>query len=65
MEETDRNSKLLWKYVKETPSLDKLNKKSAQLGVRDQINQKFCKKLFAYQEQRVALLESSQALPDD
>ncbi|PLW22365.1 hypothetical protein PCASD_15908 [Puccinia coronata f. sp. avenae] len=65
MEETSKNSKALWAYVKETMKLDKLNKKSLEFGVRDQINQKFAKQLFDYKAERVAIIKSGEELPED
>ncbi|KAI7936801.1 hypothetical protein MJO28_015700 [Puccinia striiformis f. sp. tritici] len=40
-EETSKNSEELWTYTKETLNPDKLDKKVAELAVRDQINLKF------------------------
>ncbi|KAA1120057.1 hypothetical protein PGT21_037090 [Puccinia graminis f. sp. tritici] len=43
MNQTKENSKKLWAHAKETVNLEKLDKKSAELGVRDQINRNFSK----------------------
>ncbi|KAA1106546.1 hypothetical protein PGT21_036034 [Puccinia graminis f. sp. tritici] len=64
MEETIKNSKKLWTCAKETLDLDKLNKKSSELAVRDQINLKFSNQLFHFQEEKIALIESGEELPE-
>ncbi|KAI9625284.1 hypothetical protein KEM48_010973 [Puccinia striiformis f. sp. tritici PST-130] len=63
MEETIINSKKLWTETKETLDLDKLNKKSAKLAVRDQLNLKFSKQVFAFQAEKISLLAAGEELP--
>ncbi|EHS62789.1 uncharacterized protein PGTG_22701 [Puccinia graminis f. sp. tritici CRL 75-36-700-3] len=65
MEKTKENSKKLWTHAKETVNLDKLDKKSADLGVRDQINRKFAKQLFKFDAKKVQLLEDGEELSSD
>ncbi|EFP82632.1 uncharacterized protein PGTG_08828 [Puccinia graminis f. sp. tritici CRL 75-36-700-3] len=50
-------------HVKETVNLDKLDKKSAEFGVRDQINRKFSKQLFKFDAKKLELLENGEELP--
>ncbi|KAI7940677.1 hypothetical protein MJO28_012962 [Puccinia striiformis f. sp. tritici] len=63
MEETIINSKKLWTETKETLDLDKLNKKSAKLAVRDQLNLKFSIQVFAFQAEKISLLAAGEELP--
>ncbi|POV99603.1 hypothetical protein PSTT_13685 [Puccinia striiformis] len=63
MEETIINSKKLWTETKETLDLEKLNKKSAQLAVKDQLNLKFSKQVFAFQAEKISLLAAGEELP--
>ncbi|KAA1109150.1 hypothetical protein PGTUg99_003972 [Puccinia graminis f. sp. tritici] len=63
MAETKEKSKKLWTHVKETVNLDKLDKKSAEFGVRDQINRKFSKQLFKFNAKKLELLENGEELP--
>ncbi|EFP91328.2 uncharacterized protein PGTG_16982 [Puccinia graminis f. sp. tritici CRL 75-36-700-3] len=63
MAETKEKSKKLWTHVKETVNLDKLDKKSAEFGVRDQINRKFSRKLFKFDAKKLELLENGEELP--
>jgi hypothetical protein len=60
-----KHTRELWDYSKETMNMDILNKKSADLGVRDQINQKFAKELIRFQEDKVAILQHEEELPED
>ncbi|EFP92502.1 uncharacterized protein PGTG_18327 [Puccinia graminis f. sp. tritici CRL 75-36-700-3] len=62
MAETKEKSKKLWTHVKETVNLDKLDKKSAEFGVRDQINRKFSKQLFKFDAKKLELLENGEEL---
>ncbi|OAV94829.1 hypothetical protein PTTG_05188 [Puccinia triticina 1-1 BBBD Race 1] len=67
MEKTAEDSKKLWEFAKETKSLDKLDAKSAELGVRDQVNRKFCKKIFKFEAEKISLLaalDDGKDLPD-
>ncbi|KAI7943268.1 hypothetical protein MJO29_013112 [Puccinia striiformis f. sp. tritici] len=57
------NSKKLWTETKETLDLDKLNKKSAKLAVRDQLNLKFSIQVFAFQAEKISLLAAGEELP--
>jgi hypothetical protein len=66
MEETIKNLEYLWKYVKETVTLDKLNTKSAKLGFRDQIIQRLSQKVFQHDNKQTApLVELGTELPED
>ncbi|EFP93436.2 uncharacterized protein PGTG_19239 [Puccinia graminis f. sp. tritici CRL 75-36-700-3] len=66
MEKTVENSKKLWTYAKEPlMNLEKLNKKSSDLAVRDQINLTFCKQLFDFQEKKLNILQAGEELPPD
>ncbi|KAI9614272.1 hypothetical protein KEM48_009232 [Puccinia striiformis f. sp. tritici PST-130] len=51
-EETSKNSEELWTYTKETLNPDKLDKKVAELAVRDQINLKFSRQVFDFQQEK-------------
>ncbi|POW14591.1 hypothetical protein PSTT_02767 [Puccinia striiformis] len=62
-EETSKNSEELWTYTKETLNPDKLDKKSAELAVRDQINLKFSRRVFDFQQEKIALLSTGEELP--
>ncbi|KAA1102937.1 hypothetical protein PGTUg99_037473 [Puccinia graminis f. sp. tritici] len=66
MEQTVENSKKLWTCAKEPlMNLEKLNKKSSDLAVRDQINLTFCKQLFDFQEKKLNILQAGEELPPD
>jgi hypothetical protein len=64
MKKTKESSKELWTHAKQTLNEEKLDKESAKLGVRDQINRTFCKKLFEFNAEKIDLLENEQELPD-
>ncbi|KAI9603386.1 hypothetical protein KEM48_001372 [Puccinia striiformis f. sp. tritici PST-130] len=61
-EETSKNSEL-WMYTEEALNPDKLNKKSAELAVRDQIIQKNSRKGFDFQQDKIAWLHTGEVLP--
>jgi hypothetical protein len=60
MKKTKESSKKLWTHAKQTLNKEKLDKESAKLGVRDQINQTFCKKLYEFDAEKI----DEQELPD-
>ena len=45
--------------------MDKLNKKYANLGFFNQINQKFAKQLIRFQKEKFTILQSKEELPED
>ncbi|OAV89021.1 hypothetical protein PTTG_28844 [Puccinia triticina 1-1 BBBD Race 1] len=64
MEQTTENSKKLWECAKEpSMTLEKYNTRSAKLAVRDQINIKFAKQLFNFEEEKIAILQADEELP--
>jgi hypothetical protein len=65
MQETKRSSVELWKYSKETKNMDKLNKRSAELAVQDQINWNFTNQLIKFEEEKLAILENKEELPEE
>jgi hypothetical protein len=67
-EKTIRDSEELWRYVKEnaqTMNEEKLDEKSVELGIRDQTNRKFAKKIIAFRATKKALLQDGQELPPE
>ncbi|KAA1100370.1 hypothetical protein PGTUg99_023983 [Puccinia graminis f. sp. tritici] len=67
-EKTIRDSEALWKYVKEnaqTMNKEKLDEKSVELGIRDQTNRKFSKRIIAFRATKKALLQDGKELPPE
>ncbi|EFP86454.2 uncharacterized protein PGTG_12410 [Puccinia graminis f. sp. tritici CRL 75-36-700-3] len=64
MEKTIENSKKLWTCAKKPfMNVEKLATESAKLAIRDQINLKFCKELFAFEAEKTAILQEGEELP--